>query len=187
MRLLQWERGIPAVRLMQDLLATVKTDPGRFPAITWVVKYFNTQKCMPGGWRRFYEQVARFLQERYGLARDPALDTALQVNEAAMPDETLSYPLTVPLDHDFVSWFREHNLRVGRPETVRPLASYPPAAFTVDDPDGMASIDFDYQQYDSHQYFWELRSPVARAQSAADVKERLPSFTGSAPGLGALS
>jgi hypothetical protein len=35
----------------------------------------------------------------------------------------------------------------------------------------MASIDMDYIQYDSHQYFWELRSATARAKSASDVRE----------------
>ena len=175
MRYLQWEHGIPAVRVMHDLLDAVKAEPGRFAAIAWVVKFFNTEKCMPGGWRRFYEEVAALVGGRYGIRRDSAFDVALKVNEAAMPDESRAYPLTIPLDHDFVAWFTEHNVRVGRPERVRPLSTYPPGEFTVDDPDGMASINFDYQQYDSHQYFWELRSPVARAQSAADVKNRSPS------------
>jgi hypothetical protein len=35
----------------------------------------------------------------------------------------------------------------------------------------MASIDMDYIQYDSHQYFWELRSATARAKSVSDVQE----------------
>ncbi len=186
MRYLQWEHGIPAVRVMHDLLDAVKLEPGRFAAIAWVVKFFNTEKCMPGGWRRFYEEVAGLVSERYGVRRDPAFDVVLKVNEAAMPDETRDYPMTIVLEHDFVAWFTEHNVRVGRPDKVRPLAAYPPGEFTVDDPDGMASINFDYQQYDSHQYFWELRSPVARAQSAADLKDR-PSLTSGAGGARAVS
>ena len=176
MRYLQWEHGIRAVDFMHALLAAVRADPARFPSLTWVLKYFNSVKCMPGGWRRFYEEAAGFIAERYGIDGEPALDVVLRANEVAMPDGSLEYPRTVALEHDFVSWFRDHNVRVGRPETVRPLASYPPGTFTVDDPDGMAGIDFDYQQYDSHQYFWELRSPVARAQSAADLRDR-PSFS----------
>jgi radical SAM superfamily enzyme YgiQ (UPF0313 family) len=178
MRYLQWEHGIAALQVMHALMDAVKADPGRCPAVTWVLRFFNTQKCMPGGWRRFYEEAAGLICERFGIARDPAFEVALKVNEAAMPDEALPYPRTIRLPHDFVAWFREHNVRVGRPETVRPLASYPPGEFTVEDPDGMAGINFDYQQYDSHQYFWELRSPIARAQSAADVRERQPSFGG---------
>ena len=37
----------------------------------------------------------------------------------------------------------------------------------------MAHIDMDYLQYDSHQYFWELHSAVARPKSVADVKDRV--------------
>jgi hypothetical protein len=176
MRLLQWEHGIGAMEFLNRLLDAVRAAPGRFPAITWVLRFFNTRKCMPGGWKRFYEQVACFIREDLGIGPSASLDVVLAANELAMPDEALEYPRTVRLPHDFVAWFRDHNVRVGRPETVRPLAGYPPGAFTVDDPDGMAGINFDYQQYDS-QYFWELRSPVARAQSAADLKERRPSFS----------
>lgn len=182
MRYLQWEHGKRAIDFLHELLDASRAAPDRFPTITWVLRYFNTLKCMPGGWRRFYDDVARFIRETYGIERDAALDVVLRVNELAMPDEALDYPRKARLAHDFVAYFRDHNVRLGRPSPVRALASYPPGAFTVDDPDGMALINFDYQQYDSHQYFWELRSPVARAQSAADLKQRRPSFTGERAG-----
>jgi radical SAM superfamily enzyme YgiQ (UPF0313 family) len=180
MRYLQWEHGKRAIDFLHDLNDAVRQDPDRFPAVTWVLAAFNTNKCMPGGWRRFYDEVRRFISEAYGIEQDPALEVALRVNEATMPDESIAYPRTVQLEHDFVTWFRDHNVRVGRPEIIRPLASYPPGEFRVDDPDGMASINFDYQQYDSHQYFWELRSAIARSQSSADLKARRPSFSAAA-------
>ena len=180
MRFLQWEHGKRAIDFLHELNDAVRREPDRFPAITWVLAAFNTHKCMPGGWRRFYDEVRRFVSETYGIEPDSALEVALQVNELVMPDESIVYPKTVRLEHDFVAWFRDHNVRVGRPETVRPLASYPRGEFSVDDPDGMASIDFAYQQYDSHQYFWELRSAIARSQSGADIKANRPSFSAAA-------
>lgn len=180
MRFLQWEHGKRAIDFLHELNDAVRQDPERFPAITWVLVAFNTNKCLPGGWRSFYDEVRRFISETYGIEQEPALEVALKVNEMTMPDESIVYPATARLEHDFVAWFRDHNVRVGRPDVIRPLASYPPGDFRVDDPDGMASINFDYQQYDSHQYFWELRSAVARSQSSADLKARRPSFSAAA-------
>jgi radical SAM superfamily enzyme YgiQ (UPF0313 family) len=176
-RFLQWEHGKRAIDFLHELSDAVRSEPDRFPAITWVLAFFNNVKCMPGGWRRFYDEVRVFLREHYGIEPDSALEAVLQANELAMPDESIVYPRTVRLEHDFVAWFRDHNVRVGRPAEVRPLRSYPEGEFQVDDPDGMASIDLEYQQYDSHQYFWELRSAVARAQSSADIKGKQPSFS----------
>jgi len=168
LRFLQWEHGIPALRFLHGIRDTVESEPGRYPAISWAVRFFTTDKFMPGGWKAFYDQIAAYADERHGIARDSAFDTVLLANELAMPDDSLDYPLCMPLEHDLVAWFHDHNGQPGR--TVRPLSSYPPGEFTVDDPDSMASIDMDYIQYDSHQYFWELRSPTARAKSVSDVK-----------------
>ena len=169
MRYLQWEHEIPAMRLLHDLARLVRDDPDRFPAIAWVLRFFNTEKCMPGGWRSFYDQVAAFVEAEYGIGRDSALDVVLQVNESVMPDEALTYPLTVSLAHDFVAYFRTHN-RLGV-ASVRPLSDYGPGTLTVSDPNNIRRIDIEHQQYDNHQYFWELNSPVCRPQSIAERAE----------------
>lgn len=169
LRYLQWEHEIPALAFLHRLLDVITEDPGAYPAISWTMRFFTTDKFMPGGWKGYYDEIAALAEGVYGIRRDSAFDTVLLANEMAMPDDTIRYPLTLPLDHDFVAWFQDHNARPVR--QVRPLADYPPAEFTVDDPDGMASIDMDYIQYDSHQYFWELRSATARAKSASDVQE----------------
>jgi radical SAM superfamily enzyme YgiQ (UPF0313 family) len=169
LRYLQWEHEIPALTFLHRLLDAITEDPGAYPAISWAMRFFTTDKFMPGGWKGYYDEIAALAEAAYGIQRDSAFNTVLLTNEMAMPDDTIRYPLTLPLDHDFVAWFQDHNARPVR--QVRPLADYPPAEFTVDDPDGMASIDMDYIQYDSHQYFWELRSATARAKSASDVRE----------------
>jgi len=169
LRYLQWDHGIPALGFLHALLDDINATPDKYPLITWVARTFGMAKFMPGGWKAFYDQVAGFTQERYGIRRDTAFDTALLVNELAMPDDSLRYPLSRDLLHDFVAWFSDHSDRNAQP--ARRLESYPPGIFEVDDPDSMSSIDMDYIQYDSHQLFWELRSSIARAKSVSDVKE----------------
>ncbi len=180
MRFLQWEHQIPAMRLLHDLADQVQNDPDRYPAITWVLRFFNTEKCMPGGWQRFYREVADFLQAQYALAGDSALDTVLEVNALVMPDEARDYPLKKGLAHDFVSYFNTHN-RLGVTD-VKPLASYPAGEFTVADPNNIRLTDLEHQQYDNHQYFWELNSAVCRPQSIADSGEGEASNVQSAVG-----
>lgn len=169
LRYLQWERGIPALEFLHNLLDEVSATPAKYPSITWVARTFIQAKFMPGGWKGFYDQVAAFASDRYGIQRDRAFDTVLLVNEMVMPDDSLCFPLSRDLPHDFVAWFVDHSART--PHPVKRLETYPPGVFEVDDPDSMSSIDMDYIQYDSHQFFWELRSSIARAKSVSDVKE----------------
>jgi radical SAM superfamily enzyme YgiQ (UPF0313 family) len=162
LRYLQWEHGIAAMRLINDLANSYRDDPDRYPAVGWVIRFFSLDKCMPGGWWQFFDEIADFIGERYGIERDDGLEVALTVNEAAMPDEARDYPIAVPLAHDYVSWFhdRQHDKRA-----TRSLTDYPPGELVVDDPNRMAEIDFEYQQYDTHQFFWELHCPVSRIKS----------------------
>ena len=165
LRFLHWEYGVPAMRVLHDLLDQVVQDPDRYPAMAWVAKFFNSEKRMPGGWRRFFEEVSDFVARRYGVERDSAFNSVLTVNEAVMPDGSRRYPMTVELEHDLVEWFTARNRL--EPTDARALHSYPPGRITVSDPNGLATIDLEYQQYDTHQYFWELHSPVARPTSVA--------------------
>jgi radical SAM superfamily enzyme YgiQ (UPF0313 family) len=169
LRYLQWEHGIPALEFLHGLFDEINTAPAKYPSISWAAMTFTVAKFMPGGWKGFYDQIAAFTSDRYGIQRGPAFDTVLLVNELAMPDDSLCYPLSRELPHDFVAWFLDHSARTVH--QVKHLETYPPGVFEVDDPDSMSSIDMDYIQYDSHQLFWELRSSIARAKSVSDVKD----------------
>ncbi|WP_372626692.1 radical SAM protein [Arsukibacterium sp.] len=162
MRYLQWEHDINAITFLRDLLDQVNENPTRYPQISWAVRFFNQDKTMPGGWASFYQQVAMFIQQHYGLSDSSALATVLQVNLLCMPDDTRSYPLATQLKHDFQRYFKEFK------QLKTPLASYPPATFEVTDPNSMVSVDMNYLQYDTHQFFWELHSEVARPKSVSD-------------------
>ncbi|MBV2128121.1 B12-binding domain-containing radical SAM protein [Arsukibacterium indicum] len=162
MRYLQWEHGISAITFLRDLLRQVTDDPNRFPQISWAVRFFNNDKTMPGGWAGFYQQIAMFIEQHYQLSDSSALATVFRVNLLSMPDDSLSYPLTAQLQHDFKRYFKEYK------QLQKPLASYPPATFEVADPNSMVSVDMNYLQYDTHQFFWELHSAVSRPKSVSD-------------------
>jgi len=162
LRYLQWQYNVKAVDFLQTMLRFVTDDPTTYPAITWAVRFFNQDKSMPAGWHEFYRQVAAFIQQQYQITPDSALETVLTVSQYCMPDDTLSYPITLNLQHDFSSYFH-HSVH-----SNKPLRDYGPAELVISDPNSMVSIDMNYLQYDSHQYFWELQSTVARPKSVSE-------------------
>jgi radical SAM superfamily enzyme YgiQ (UPF0313 family) len=169
LRYLQWAHDIKAVAFLHELLDVVNARPDRYPSITWAARTFMQFKFMPGSWKAFYDQIAAFARDRYGIERSQAFDTVLLVNELAMPDDCRRYPMSQELPHDFVAWFVDHSGK--NVHEVKRLETYPPGVFEVDDPDSLSSVDMDYIQYDSHQLFWELHSSIARAKSVADARE----------------
>lgn len=164
LRFLQWEHEIPAMGFLHRMLDQVEQDPAHYPAITWVTRSFLKTKCMPGGWRSFYEEIGRFAGDAFGVELDSAFQTVLRVNELVMPDDTVSYPANLEIEHDLVSYFIDHNAR--QVKSVKPLRDYPPGSITVDDPSSLAEIDHNFEPYDTHSYYWELHSEIARFQSS---------------------
>ncbi|BDX05735.1 hypothetical protein MACH26_12560 [Planctobacterium marinum] len=158
-RFLQWEHQIQSIDFLQKLMLDIQSSPAEYPLLTWAVRFFNTEKSMPGGWLAFYREVSSYIKEQYGLVEDSALSTVLSVNAAAMPDDGLNYPYQAQLQHDFVRYFKDAK------DNLQPLKSYVQAEFQVSDPNSLVDIDLNAAQYDSHQYFWELHSEVARPKS----------------------
>ena len=168
-RYLQWEHDIRAIDFLQAMLRHVRDNPNQYKHITWAVRFFNQDKCMPGGWQAFYDEVATYITATYDIAIDSGLQTILTVNQLCMPDDTVSYPLQVNLSHDFTAYFSAKASEAAHKD--KRLSEYPPAKFHVSDPNSMVSIDLDYMQYDSHQYFWELHSEVSRPKSVSEFAE----------------
>lgn len=165
-RYLQWEHSIRAVDFLFELLNFVNQNPTRYDKITWGLRFFIGDKCMPGGWHAFYNQIADYVFAKYRIEKDSSFDTVLMVSEYSMPDDSLTYPLNRSLPHDFVAYFSARQQK--GEQAAHRLRDYPPAGFHVSDPNNMAHIDMDYIQYDSHQYFWELQSDVARPKSISE-------------------
>ncbi len=165
-RYLQWEYDITAINFLNDLLRYTNNNPEKYDKITWAVRYFVSDKCMPGGWHQFYQQVSDYVLERYEIASDSGFEVVYQVSAMSMPDDGIEYPVTIRLNHDFSAYFVNKLQKNG--QSSYPLTHYPAARFMISDPNNMSSIDMDYMQYDSHQYFYELHSDTARPKSTSE-------------------
>jgi radical SAM superfamily enzyme YgiQ (UPF0313 family) len=168
LRYLQWDYNIRAIDILFRLNETLKSHSDLYPKLAFAANFFETDKFMPGGWRGFYDEVADFIFREYGIKSDLALKDVLRVNEAAMADQSCQYPLVLNLAHDFEKYFADHKHQ--KEDKGAQLATYPSGSMTFDDPDGMSSIDSQYLQYDSHQFFWEVDSSIARAKSSSNIK-----------------
>ena len=167
LRYMQWEYNVSAGTFMANLLDDCQRDPDSYPLLTWAVKYFNGDKSMPSGWANFYHEVQTYICARYELTPSSGLATVIAVSQAAMPDDALNYPYEVKLAHDFTAYYRQ---ATNSPTDIerKPLESFPPASMTFTDPNKLSVLDLNSAQYDSHQYFWELHSEVARPKSLAE-------------------
>ena len=56
-RYMQWEHEVLAVEFMSDLLKYVNQNPSHFQHITWAIRFFISDKTMPGGWHDFYQEI----------------------------------------------------------------------------------------------------------------------------------
>ena len=163
LRYLSWDCGIAAVDYIHELYNEIESDPYRFPTLTYVSKVFQYYLNVPGGWHQFYEEIAAFTQARFGVRRDSAFDAVLYFNEMVMPDDALAYPLKIQLEHDVPAYFRDNNLKDS--ENRRKLVNYPPTRTVINNKYSYGHINYNSEQYDSHQVFWELQSPTARIHS----------------------
>jgi hypothetical protein len=106
LRWLQWDHGLPATDVMDEVSEVTLADPDRYPALTWLVECFDLHPMPPVGWRSFYDEVRSFIVDRYGIDRDdPALECVLQVQRALMPWPGRVFPATVELAHDYVGYY----------------------------------------------------------------------------------
>ena len=142
LRWLQWDRGVPASEVMDRVLDVVERDPRRYPHLRWVVSYFDLIAAPPEGWEPFFDDVARFVADEYGIERSSALDCVLELNRFLLPEPGRSFPARLSLAHDYVSYYRSAtaglyvNGESGRPEHA--LDRYPAADLIIDsDPLGL--------------------------------------------------
>lgn len=167
-RYLQWDHQIVYTDFLFKLRDMLIKAPQNYPHMFFAFQFFEADKCMPGGWQLFFEELASFTNKTFSIDIDSGFLTALTVNELAMPEPGRVYPYRVELKHDFESYFR-HNKALDN-QIKRKLDSYLPATMTFDDPDGMAGLASEHVQYDSHQFFWEIRSSIARAKSSSSAE-----------------
>jgi hypothetical protein len=137
LRYVQWDHGVPASEFMECLLDETTAHPDRHPELTWMLGYFDQFPGPPSGWPAFYDDVADFVSNRFGLdVDDSGLRCVLDLQLALMPAPGRRFPHTVRLSHDYVAYYRSATAelsvtgRSGAPD--QPLTALPPAEFRVD-------------------------------------------------------
>jgi radical SAM superfamily enzyme YgiQ (UPF0313 family) len=164
LRYLQWDHGLPATEVLHALVREAEEDPGRYPVVAWMLRHFLRERQVLGGWEPFYREVAAFVRARFGVGDEPGWVTALEVNRLMMPQAGRRFPDEIRLDHDFVAYFRDRSRR-GSP-AARRLGEYPPGSLIITDPYRLCEIDYsEIEQYDNHQVFYELGTPISRRRS----------------------
>jgi radical SAM superfamily enzyme YgiQ (UPF0313 family) len=179
MRWLQWDHGIDATTLMDHLLTTTQTTPDRYPHLTWLLEYFDLHPTVPVGWTTLYNEIRDLLTTDYDInPHDTALDTVLTLQQFLMPQPGRTFPATITLTHDYVTYYRDATRTLyttghaGTPH--QPLHHQPPTTFTItNDPLGLCDtglrlagdsrdevIQGDY--YMASTTSFELTSPLTR-------------------------
>lgn len=173
LRFLQWERGLRAIDVLDDLDRVVSERDNRYPLLAFFARVFDEYTVPPVAWEPFFDEVIEFLTEQYGIEVDPPLASVLLAQQAVLPTRTRRYPLVVDLPHDVVAY---RNDRTRPPENGlsvrRPLARYAPARLRVDDPLGIGrefvrrnefpGVRTESQNLFYMGYDWELDSPLMR-------------------------
>jgi hypothetical protein len=103
---------------------------------------------------------------------DDALDTVMAVQHAHLPSQDRSFPLTVELAHDYVTWYqsvlsaKESGRRHDWEDLVVPLRTLGPAQLRVDDPHDVcrAAVGGTVDSLSQSLEGWELGSPISRAR-----------------------
>lgn len=165
LRYLQWDHGLSATEVLHVLVQTVRSDPERYPLLTWMLRHFLTERRVLEGWTPFYREFAQFVEARFGVAESPCWNAILKLSGLLMPQPGRRFPERHALAFDVVTWFHEH-ARAGGASTSK-LRDHSAGEIEISDPFRMCELDYSaIEQYDNHQVFFELASPISRRRSA---------------------
>ena len=174
-RFIRQETGLHEVDFYDRVRRDAAGEPSEWPLIRTVLDVLETFMAPPASWGLFIAEVHDYLTTRLGIADDSALQTALEVQRAHLPAPDRTFPHTIDLPHDFVSWqdgvlaAREGGHRDDWELVVPRLGSFPPSSLTISDPNDichadvgkpMGALAFALRS-------WELDSPVARPRLGA--------------------
>jgi hypothetical protein len=167
------QTGQREVDFYEGLVEAVVADPERWPAMSVTLRVLPHMMVPPVSWRHYVDEVRSYLIEVLGVADDTALETVMAVQHALLPARDRTFPLTMPLDHDYATWHaavteqRNQGNYGGWHEEVPKLGTYGPALFTVEDPldscQQSLGPPFTFLSEDSA---WDLGSPVSRPRQA---------------------
>ncbi len=164
--------GMHEVRFYETLRTTVKTDPVRWPWLSYLATVVPDTLAPPPSWQFMIDDLHRFLVDELAMVDDTALETALLVQHAMLPDPGRAFPVRVHLPHDYPAWLaavdaaRDAGHRSDWQGQVASLDSYGPTEMTVDDPRCVSTANLGHGTALETYNDWELDSPVSRAVAA---------------------
>jgi radical SAM superfamily enzyme YgiQ (UPF0313 family) len=167
-RYVRHQTGTREVDFFERLWKDVRDDPGRWPVISFTLLSVPDFMVAPVSWRLFVDELHAYLVEVVGLVDDTALRAVLDVQHALLPARGRSFPVTVPLDHDYVAWHQlvleaKEDGHLGDWPTVVPqLRDLAPGSITVDDPAAVCEVTIGQSIETDIFALWELDSPVSR-------------------------
>ncbi len=173
------ETGRREIEFYEQLVDDGRGDPERWPTIAIVLQVLPEMMVPPVSWRRFNDEIHRYLVEVTGLADDDALATVLAVQHLLTPGRGRQFPASLELPHDYVAWhaavaaLREAGHHDDWPERATPLRAFGPGALTVDDPldscgQGLGFPSASLAYFDST---WDMDSPISRPRQATSPEE----------------
>jgi radical SAM superfamily enzyme YgiQ (UPF0313 family) len=161
------ELRIPETRFYEQLIAAGR-DHRRWPYLGYLNTVVTREFSPPGSWTTIVEELGDFMVE-LGVPDDDALATVLAVQRALIPMAGRSFPETVHLPHDYVSWhtaIRRARQMVPEGEwvdEVPPLRTMGPGELVIhDDTDSCGRVVGARPRGTWEEIVWELDTPIAR-------------------------
>lgn len=171
-RWVRQETGMRELDWYERLLDDATADPDRWPALNFMTHAGYRLTVAPVSWALLIDELREHLTAELGVRAGSGLDVALVVQYALLPDRERSFPATIELRHDFVSWHgammkaKDAGHLHDWHEHVPTLESYPTGSLTIRSA-LMASPGTGLH--------FEMDSPVSRVPSVTDeqLRERL--------------
>jgi radical SAM superfamily enzyme YgiQ (UPF0313 family) len=162
------ETGRREVDFYEALIEASAADPDSWPYTAVVLRVLPHAMVPPISWRFFLDEIRRWLVDVEGIADDDALETVLIVQHKLLPARDRTFPVEVPLPHDYVAW-RKKLLEVrdddhaAWPARLPALRTLGPGSIRIDDPHRICSTALDGALTAIvHESSWDFDSPVSR-------------------------
>jgi hypothetical protein len=163
------ETGRREVDFYADLIEDADRDPERWPLTAVILRVLPNAMVPPESWSSFVDEIHRRVVEIDGVPDDTALQTVLAVQLALLPSRNRTFPVTVDLAHDYVTWrlalleARDSGHRADWPEVLAPLRAAGPGSLTIDDPHQICTTALNGSLAAIvHESSWDFDSPVSR-------------------------
>ena len=135
LRWLQWDHDLPATRRARSPHRHHHHPPRPLPPPHLAHQLLRPPPHRPHRLDRRLRRRPNDLTDEHGIQPDTALDTVLTLQHALMPTPGRTFPHTIQLAHDYVTYYRDATTTLyttghaGTPTT--PLHDHPPTTFTI--------------------------------------------------------